>query len=166
MEQVKREDAERFARVWQRVMPEGNGAILPVPPEEAVGTEGLPAPLTEAAALLGREQALQREARRLWRRTGGQGFACLVRSSGERARRFTGAAFLVTGTRPLPPRCGGRPCCGLPALYQTLLALEDGYRALMERAEDPVLAALYDALAAECQGDRRLVVRLAAGQRG
>lgn len=151
-------------------------------PETHAGEERRAAESTEApdaATLLSEEWAFRADAEALLRRTGAEGIRGLMRASCWRARQLCAAVFLLEGTvcpaaeqerrrasgqstetraRTLPP-CA--PSGGLPALYRTLLLLEDGYRALLERAEDPVLAERYAALAGSCREGRRRTLLLA-----
>lgn len=166
LEDIRQEEAGRFARVWQRVMPEGGGAapIVPVLSEEEQAPAGTAQPPQgEYAALLGREQALREGLRRLWRRTCWEALAGLVRSSEGRSRGLSAAAYLQTGQAPSPSGAW-EPAADLSALYQALTEQERRLRTMGAWEQDPVLMEALMDLAGGCRRDRERVLRLAQGQ--
>lgn len=163
--QERPDDAERFARIWQRVAPEADEetptGLVVHPPEKT--PMGPMFPLGEASA---GEGALLRRfiVRELqsWKTYavvagGGKGSAALKScGAGElhHARRLSAAYFLISGIRYLPAettaglRWPSREQ-GLRELFQAGQQAELNYRTAAEQTGDPALSALYLELARE-----------------
>ncbi|MCD7858394.1 MAG: hypothetical protein LUG55_11535 [Clostridiales bacterium] len=149
-------EAQRFAEVWKRVLPEGGGPVLPalqtLPEEE-------PRPEPEADFFrrqVAGELALGRTARLLARRTGAAELYDCASCAAQRGRRLAalcyleGGVWLLEGEAACPDRsAAGRE--GLRQLYQALEGLAQGYRTEQERTRQTALATLCLECGTECR---------------
>ena len=174
------EERDTFARVWERVAPEG-GAESPIEvvPAEEYLPPLLPLPARqgasggeEAGRLL---QALIRgelEAARQYRAMAAgaverrrRTLSLLASEEREHARRLSAAYLLLSGARYWPEvRRPARPAPAhlgaLRAQFQAERTVEARYRRAAEEAEEPLLQELFLELAEEEAGHSRLLRRL------
>lgn len=166
-EQERPDDADRFARIWKRVAPEG-AETAPVrlvvhPPEEAPAAAEPGFPLGEGSAgegeLLRRFIVRELQSWKTYAALAGSGKGSTpLKSCGadelHHARRLSAAYFLISGIRYLPSESTAGlhwPSReqGLRELFQAGQQSERDYRMAAERTADPALSALYLELARE-----------------
>ena len=168
------EERDTFARVWERVVPEG-GAESPIEvvPAEEYLPPLLPLPARQGASG-GEEpgrllQALIRgelEAARQYRAMAAgaverrrRALSLLASEEREHARRLSAAYLLLSGARYWPEV--RRPARPAPAHLGALRAqFQADYRRAAEEAEEPLLQELFLELAEEEAGHSRLLRRL------
>lgn len=154
-------DPEQFARVWKRVVPEGQSCPVELNAPQAASPPSDDFPLGEgalASSAFLREQIMA-ELRR-WRSYQGlTSFAghpaalhTLARRSHSQAKRLAAALFLITGGWYLPqnqvtPRRWASLRAGFRSLFQSSQRLEAGYRRAAEETRDPLLHQLFLELA-------------------
>lgn len=166
-EQERPDDADRFARIWKRVVPEEDETapvrLVVHPPEEAPAAVGPTFPLGEGSAgegdLLRRFIVRELQSGKTYAALAGSGKGSTpLKACGadelHHARRLSAAYFLISGIRYLPAettaglRWPSREQ-GLRELFQAGQQAELDYRAAAERTADPALSTLYLELARE-----------------
>lgn len=168
-------DPEQFARVWNRVVPEGKNCPVELnTPASAAAQRSNSFPLGEGAmesSVFLRKQTLT-ELRR-WRSYQGltscvghpSALHTLSRRSYYHARRLAAALFLITGGWYLPrnqvtPRRWSSLRGGLRSLFQSSQQEEARYRQSAEKTQDPLLRQLFLDLAEEHQTQQKQIRRM------
>jgi hypothetical protein len=150
--QTPEEEARLFAQVWSRVLPEGSGYIVPALAPETPREASSPQPEGDWPRCMDTECQVAASCRRLWQRTGLEGFLCCAKEAEGRRRKLAAAHYLRTGVWYRPKGAGTR-ADDLRAVDQLLATLEGRY-AQCAAMEEP-LASAGTANAASCRASRR-----------
>lgn len=165
------QEAETFARVWQRVAPDPDAS--PIQPRPLPVPAQTPPPDDCASRLLRglvtTELIQWRRCRTLAKQTGQRTLVAIAEQTFQRARRLSGALFLRSQVwyfpltdprpskrRPIPVQM---PRSGYSALFQGAQSLQTRYEAAARQAEPPELA-LFRSAVEELTGEQRTLLQL------
>lgn len=160
------QEAEAFARVWQRVAPDPEASpIQPVP--SSPPPPPLPTGDRQAAALrelITTEVIQWRRCRALAQQTGQRTLTSLAEKKLRRARRLAAALFLRSQVWYLPltdrrPTTRSMPRTGYAALFQGAQALQVRYESAARQAQPPELA-LFRSAVEELTEEQRVLLGL------